>query len=112
MDFFINWFWFAKLETKDGKKYNSHGPLITTAVSFFVAELGDKSQLATLALASYYQNISWVLLGTITAMLLVNVPIVYLGTRLSDPIPNPIIQRGAAVLMLILGLAILVNLIL
>ena len=55
------------------------GALVATTILFFFAEIGDKTQIATVLLAANYQNFSMVLVGSTAGMLLANVPVVYLG---------------------------------
>jgi putative Ca2+/H+ antiporter (TMEM165/GDT1 family) len=82
---------------------------VTTAVAFFVAEIGDKTQLATAALAAAYSNLLGVIVGTTAGTLLANVPVVFLGKAFSDRLPLKAIQYGASVLFLVLGTVFLLR---
>ena len=74
-----------------------------TTVAFFIAEIGDKTQIATLALAAAYSNLVPVVLGTTAGMLLANAPVVFLGKAFSDRLPLTAMHRVASALFLILG---------
>jgi Ca2+/H+ antiporter, TMEM165/GDT1 family len=80
------------------------GVFIATLVAFFIAEIGDKTQIATLALAAAYPNLVAVIAGTTGGMLLANVPVVFLGKAFADRLPMKAIHYGAAVLFAILGI--------
>jgi Ca2+/H+ antiporter, TMEM165/GDT1 family len=75
-----------------------------TVVAFFLAEIGDKTQIATIALAARYESILVVTLGTTFGMLLANAPAVYLGQRFAQKLPVKLLNRIAAVLFVATGL--------
>jgi Ca2+/H+ antiporter, TMEM165/GDT1 family len=79
------------------------GAFVATLVSFFIAEIGDKTQIATVALAAAYSNLAAVVAGTSAGMLLANAPVVFLGKAFSDRLPLTALHRLASVLFLILG---------
>jgi Ca2+/H+ antiporter, TMEM165/GDT1 family len=79
------------------------GAFLATLSSFFVAEIGDKTQIATLALAAAYPSLLAVIAGTTAGMLIANVPVVFLGKAFADRLPLKTIHYGAAVLFAILG---------
>lgn len=79
------------------------GVFVATAVAFFVAEMGDKTQVATVVLAARYAELWQVVAGTTAGMLLANVPVVFMGDRLTRALPMAWINRGAAVLFAALG---------
>ena len=70
---------------------------------FFLAEMGDKTQLATVALAAQYQTWLAVMLGTTLGMMLANAPAVWLGERMAHRLPVRAIHLGAAALLAVLG---------
>jgi len=76
---------------------------IATLTSFFVAEIGDKTQIATLALAAAYPNLAAVVSGTTLGMLVANVPVVILGKAFADRLPIKAIHYGASALFILLG---------
>jgi putative Ca2+/H+ antiporter (TMEM165/GDT1 family) len=85
----------------------SHGIFVSSLVAFFLAEIGDKTQLATGLLAARYQPLWQVIAGTTFGMLLVNVPTVLLGERFARRLPLAWIRRAAALLFAVLGAWIL-----
>ena len=91
----------------DGAKPSRFGPFATTLVTFFLAEMGDKTQLATIALAAKYASLSMVVLGTTLGMMAANVPPVLLGERLTKIIPLSKMRFVAAALFAIFGVLIL-----
>ncbi len=88
---------------------NQFGVFGTTVVAFFLAEMGDKTQIATVALAARYSEIVQVVLGTTFGMMLANVPAVYLGDRIARTISMRLVHGIAAVIFGILGLLTLFN---
>ena len=76
-----------------------------TFVAFFLAEMGDKTQIATVALAAKFSALVAVVAGTTIGMLLANVPVVLLGERLTARIPLRVIRPLAASVFVILGVA-------
>jgi len=76
----------------------------TTFIAFFIAEMGDKTQLATVALAARYAEFYAVVAGTTAGMLLANVPVVIFGERLSRRLPVVWVHRVAALLFAAMGL--------
>jgi putative Ca2+/H+ antiporter (TMEM165/GDT1 family) len=80
----------------------------TTLVAFFLVEIGDKTQIATVALAARYAAFVQVVAGTTLGMMIANVPAVYLGNRLLRRVPMRPLQVVAAVLFAILGVLVLV----
>ncbi len=86
-----------------------HGVLVTTTILFFLAEMGDKTQIATATLAAHYASLWWVVLGSTLGMLLVNVPAVILGDKMAHRVPARLMNRLAAALFAILGVIILMG---
>lgn len=76
---------------------------VATLVAFFIAEIGDKTQIATMALAAAYSNLVMVVTGTTLGMLLANAPVVFLGKAFSDRLPLKTIHYVASGLFLVLG---------
>lgn len=81
----------------------------TTLIAFFLAEMGDKTQIATVALAAKYDAFFQVVTGTTLGMLLANVPAVLLGDRLAGRLPVKLVHRIAAALFAALGVATLLG---
>ena len=86
-----------------------YGVFMATVVAFFLAEMGDKTQIATVALAARYSAFLQVVAGTTLGMLLANVPAVLLGDRLAGRLPVKWVHRIAAALFAALGLATLLG---
>jgi Ca2+/H+ antiporter, TMEM165/GDT1 family len=85
------------------------GAFVATLTSFFVAEIGDKTQIATLALAAAYPNLLAVVSGTTLGMLVANVPVVILGKAFADRLPIRAIHYVASALFVILGALFLIR---
>lgn len=83
------------------------GVLATTCVLFFLAEMGDKTQIATVALGAQYKALAMVVVGTTLGMLIANVPVAFGGQAILKRLPVKWIQRGAAALFIFLGLGTL-----
>jgi Ca2+/H+ antiporter, TMEM165/GDT1 family len=90
--------------TGEGSRLGAFG---TTLLAFFLVEIGDKTQVATVALAARYASIYAVVGGTTLGMLLANVPVVYLGERLMRRVPLRLLQRIAAGMFVALGVLVL-----
>jgi putative Ca2+/H+ antiporter (TMEM165/GDT1 family) len=97
-----------KLEESDAKLAR-FGVFGTTLVAFFLVEMGDKTQIATVALAAQYHAFFPVVAGTTLGLMIANVPAVFLGDRIAHRMPIRLVHGIAAALFLILGIAILVG---
>lgn len=97
-----------KFDENDAK-FAKAGVFVTTLIAFFLAEMGDKTQIATIALAAQYQVVAPVVLGTTLGMMIANVPAVILGDRIADRMPVTIVHRVAAAIFLTLGIATLLG---
>ncbi len=84
------------------------GAFVTTTIAFFIVEMGDKTQIATVALGARYQMIGWVTLGTTLGMMIANIPAVYLGHELIRRVPMKIVRIVAASLFAVIGLWLLI----
>jgi Ca2+/H+ antiporter, TMEM165/GDT1 family len=85
-----------------------HGVFITTLVAFFLAEMGDKTQIATVALAARFpMDFVGVVAGTTAGMMLANVPAVLVGGKLAQKLPVKLVHTVAAVIFALLGAATL-----
>jgi Ca2+/H+ antiporter, TMEM165/GDT1 family len=90
-------------------KATRFGVFGTTLITFFLAEMGDKTQIATVALAAQYQELVWVVIGTTLGMMIANVPAVYLGGKFADRLPLRLIHGVAAAIFALLGIATLLG---
>ena len=104
--FILFGFWTLRGDTLEGedKRFN-FSPFWTVAVAFFLAEMGDKTQLATVALAAEYQSIFAVWLGTTTAMLIADAIGIGVGIVLGKKIPERTIKWTAACIFIFFGLS-------
>jgi putative Ca2+/H+ antiporter (TMEM165/GDT1 family) len=79
------------------------GAFVTTLIAFFLVEMGDKTQLATVALGARFDNVYWVTAGTTLGMMLANVPAVFLGNELIRRVPMRVVHIVAALLFIAIG---------
>jgi putative Ca2+/H+ antiporter (TMEM165/GDT1 family) len=86
-----------------------YGVFATTVIAFFLAEMGDKTQIATVALAARFDSLVSVVTGTTFGMMLANVPAVYLGRGIADRMPLKLVHGVAAVIFAVLGVATLLG---
>jgi Ca2+/H+ antiporter, TMEM165/GDT1 family len=98
-----------KLDDEDPAKKLARGVFLTTTVLFFLAEIGDKTQVATVMLAARYQALVAVVLGTTLGMMLANVPVVFFGEKLAQRMPVSIVRRVTSAAFAILGVVALVT---
>jgi putative Ca2+/H+ antiporter (TMEM165/GDT1 family) len=85
------------------------GVLGTTIVAFFLAEMGDKTQIATVALAARFPDLVAVVAGTTLGMMLANVPAVFLGDKVAKAVPMKLVHGVSALIFLVLGALTLLN---
>jgi putative Ca2+/H+ antiporter (TMEM165/GDT1 family) len=97
-----------KLDEGDAKLARL-GVFGTTLVAFFLAEMGDKTQIATVALAAQYQALVAVVAGTTLGMMIANVPAVLLGDKLAERLPVRLVHLVAAAIFAVLGIATLLG---
>lgn len=90
-------------------KLARHGVFLTTLIAFFLAEMGDKTQIATIALAAKYHAFWTVVAGTTLGMMLANVPAVFVGDRLAQRLPVRLVHGIAAVIFAVLGVLTLLG---
>jgi len=95
-----------KLE--EPKSYSARSVFITTLVVFFFVEMGDKTQLATVALAARYDQLAAVVMGTTAGMMVANAPAVWLGETLAKQVNMKVMRWIAAALFIVLGVLTLV----
>ncbi|TLY61819.1 MAG: TMEM165/GDT1 family protein [Gammaproteobacteria bacterium] len=94
---------------EDAARVSRASAFLATVVAFFIAEIGDKTQIATVALAAAYSNLIAVVAGTTAGMVLANAPVVFLGKAFSDRLPLKAIHYVASGLFLVLGVVFLVR---
>ncbi len=99
-----------KLDDDEGTRPERFGAFLTTVIAFFIVEMGDKTQIATVALAAKYSSLFVVVAGTTLGMMLANAPVVYFGDQLTRRVPIKLVHAACAAVFAVLGLAALLNL--
>ena len=94
---------------EDDAKLARFGVFGTTLIAFFFAEMGDKTQVATVALAAQFQSLFWVVAGTTVGMMIANVPAVIMGDRIAHKMPVVLVHRVAATIFAVLGVLTLLG---
>ena len=92
------------MDEDEGNVKQRGGVFVTTLVAFFLVEMGDKTQIATIALGARFDNVVWVALGTTLGMMIANIPAVYLGEALVKRVSMNAVRIVAATMFLLLGL--------
>jgi Ca2+/H+ antiporter, TMEM165/GDT1 family len=99
-----------KLDEDELPKTSRFGVFGTTLIAFFLAEMGDKTQIATVVLAARYADAyAWVVLGTTLGMMLANAPVVWLGERIVKRVPIKLVHGVSAALFMLLGVGALIG---
>jgi len=98
-----------KIEEEETQIASKLGVFGATLVTFFLAEMGDKTQIATVAMAAHYPNPVLVVIGTTLGMLLADVPAVFVGDKLASKIPMKLVHSIAAAIFAALGVATLLG---
>jgi len=91
------------------KAANTASVFLSTLIAFFLVEIGDKTQIATTALAARFHDIAFVAAGTTVGMMLANAPAVFLGDRVTKIVPLKYVRIGAALIFLGLGVWALIE---
>ena len=97
-----------KIDEAEGG-HQRFGVFGTTVVAFFLAEMGDKTQIATVALAARYSDLVAVVAGTTLGMMIANVPAVLLGDVVAKKVSMPLVHGIAALIFAVLGVLTLLN---
>jgi putative Ca2+/H+ antiporter (TMEM165/GDT1 family) len=92
-----------KLDDEDGDSAPRMGVFLTTVVAFFLAEMGDKTQIATVMLAAQYNAWFAVVVGTTLGMMLANAPVVWLGDAITRRVPLRLVHLISAGIFAVLG---------
>ncbi|MBS0500808.1 MAG: TMEM165/GDT1 family protein [Burkholderiaceae bacterium] len=98
-----------KIEEEESQVAQRLGVFGATLVTFFLAEMGDKTQIATIAMAAHYATPLLVVLGTTLGMLIADVPAVFVGDKLAARIPMKLVHAMAAAIFALLGIATLLG---
>jgi putative Ca2+/H+ antiporter (TMEM165/GDT1 family) len=99
-----------KIEEEETQIAGKLGVFSATFITFFLAEMGDKTQLATIALAAHYTAPVMVIAGTTLGMLIADVPAVFLGHKFADKIPMRLVHSIAAGIFAVMGVLTLLGL--
>lgn len=98
-----------KIDEEDGKKKNKFGPVVTVAIAFFLAEMGDKTQLMTIAIAADSTQPLFILMGTTVGMLIADGIGILGGAWMAKHIPEKYIKWGAGMIFMFFGTITLYN---
>lgn len=98
-----------EIEEEETRAAHKFGVFGATLVTFFLAEMGDKTQVATIAMAAHYANPILVVTGTTLGMLIADVPAVFVGDKLATRIPMRLVHAIAAAIFALLGIATLMG---
>ncbi len=98
-----------KIEDEETQVAQRFGVFGATLITFFLAEMGDKTQIATVALAAHYATPVMVVIGTTLGMLIADVPAVFVGDKLAAKIPMKLVHSIAAAIFAALGVATLLG---
>jgi Ca2+/H+ antiporter, TMEM165/GDT1 family len=93
----------------EAAKPSRFGAFGTTLIAFFLAEMGDKTQIATVALAARYEDLVAVVAGTTLGMMIADVPAVFVGDKLAKKVPMRLVHAIAAAIFGLLGVLTLLN---
>ncbi len=110
LTFFLFALWLLIPDKDDSSVNDSRfGAFLTTTVTFFLAEMGDKTQLATVALGAHYQNVALVTVGTTLGMMVADGLAVVFGEAVTNKIPMKYVRWFAALLFVIFGVGVLLG---
>jgi putative Ca2+/H+ antiporter (TMEM165/GDT1 family) len=98
-----------KLDEGEGGAAPRFGVFGTTLIAFFLAEMGDKTQIATVMLAAQYHAWGWVVVGTTLGMMLANAPVVWFGDIVTRRVPIRVVHLVSAAIFAVLGVIALVG---
>jgi putative Ca2+/H+ antiporter (TMEM165/GDT1 family) len=98
-----------KIEEEEMQVARKFGVFGATLITFFLAEMGDKTQIATVAMAAHYPNPVLVVIGTTLGMMIADVPAVFIGDRFAARIPMKLVHGIAAAMFAVMGLVTLLG---
>lgn len=101
------WLLIPDKDDSEDSKFLGMGAFMATTIMFFLAEIGDKTQIATVVLAARYTDTFWVIMGTTVGMLLANVPVIMAGRWLMERLPLATARVGASLLFVVLAVVTL-----
>ena len=98
-----------KIEDDEASIAGRFGVFGATTITFFLAEMGDKTQIATVALAAHYSSVLLVVIGTTLGMMIADVPAVFIGTKFAQKVSMKLVHGIAAAVFAVLGIITLLN---
>ena len=98
------WVLIPDKESDAGEETSQRSVFLTTVIAFFIVEMGDKTQIATAALAARYANVWVVAAGTTTGMMLANIPAALFGQAVTRVVPLSVMRYLSAAIYVVLGL--------
>jgi Ca2+/H+ antiporter, TMEM165/GDT1 family len=98
-----------EIEEDEAKIAGRFGVFSATTITFFLAEMGDKTQIATVALAANYSSVILVVIGTTLGMMIADVPAVFIGTKFAQKVSMKLVHGIAAAVFAVLGVITLLN---
>ena len=98
-----------EIEEDEAKIAGRFGVFGATTITFFLAEMGDKTQIATVALAANYSTVILVVIGTTLGMMIADVPAVFIGTKFAQKVSMKLVHGIAAAVFAVLGVITLLN---
>lgn len=98
-----------KIEEDEASIAGRFGVFGATTITFFLAEMGDKTQIATVALAAHYSSVIFVVIGTTLGMMIADVPAVFIGTKFAQKVSMKLVHGISAAVFAILGVITLLN---
>lgn len=109
--FFAIAIWLIIPDKQEEKPHNlnKYGAFIATTILFFLVEIGDKTQIATVILAAKFNDTFWVIAGTTLGMMLANVPVVFAGHWLMDRLPLKYARLGGCILFMAMAVITLLK---
>lgn len=99
------WLLIPDKDDSDDSRFLGMGAFMATTVMFFLAEIGDKTQVATVVLAAKYTETFWVIIGTTVGMLIANIPVIMAGRWLMERLPLATARISASILFVVLAIA-------
>lgn len=98
-----------EIEEDEAKIAGRFGVFGATTITFFLAEMGDKTQIATVALAANYSSVILVVIGTTLGMMIADIPAVFIGTKFAQKVSMKLVHGIAAAVFAVLGVITLLN---
>jgi len=101
------WLLIPDKDDSDSSAFLGMGAFMATTIMFFLAEIGDKTQVATVVLAARFTETFWVIIGTTAGMLIANIPVIMFGRWLMERLPFAKVRIGASILFVVMAVVTL-----